>query len=112
MLVSFSDINNYKKDTMITRHDKEDAEFIKLAERFEKYICHLNLPDCEGAIIADQWAITAAHCAVEIVDKFNDGRKHFVNVNNVKVKVDKIIMFKEWDNIEELKNVAALAPTI
>lgn len=34
MLVSLSDTNNYKKDTMITRHDKEDAEFIKLAERF------------------------------------------------------------------------------
>lgn len=101
LLISFSDINNYKKDTMITRHDKDDADFIQLAKRFEKYMCHLNLPDCEGTIIADQWAITAAHCAVGIMDKLRAGRKHFVIINDEEIEVDKVIMYKEWDNLEE-----------
>lgn len=82
---------------MLTRHDKDEAEFLKIAERFEKYICHLNLPDCEGTIIADQWAISAAHCAVGIMEKFQAGRKHFVIINDVEIEVDKVIMYKEWE---------------
>lgn len=101
VLVSFSDTTNYKKDPMITRHDKDEAEFVKLAERFEKYMCHLNLPDCEGTIIADQWAITAAHCAIGIAEKFNNGLKHFVIVNDEEIEVDKVIMYNEWDDIQK-----------
>ncbi len=101
VLVSFSDTTNYKKDPMITRHDKDEAEFIKLAERFEKYMCHLNLPDCEGTIIADQWAITAAHCAIGIAEKFDSGLKHFVIVNDEEIEVDKVIMYNEWDDVQK-----------
>lgn len=108
VLVSFSDTNNFKKDTMITRHDKDEAEFIKLAERFEKYMCHLNLPDCEGTIIADQWAITAAHCAVGITEKFEAGLKHFVIINDTEIEVDKVIMYKEWENTEEYTSMEPL----
>jgi len=108
VLVSFSDINNYRKDTMITRHDKDDAEFIELAKCFEKYMCHLNLPDCEGTIIADQWAITAAHCAVLIVDKFEAGRKHFVIINDEEIEVDKVIMYNEWSNDSPEVDIALL----
>ncbi|WP_420570840.1 trypsin-like serine protease [Kordia sp.] len=100
-LVSFSYMNNKKHNPILTRHDKDDAEFIKLAEKFEKYMCHLNLPDCEGTIIGDQWAISAAHCAVGIVEKFDAGRKHFVIINGEEIEVDKVIMYKEWDNIQE-----------
>ena len=108
VLVSFNDLNNYKIDTMITRHDKEDADFIELAKRFEKYICHLNLPDCEGTIIADQWAITAAHCAVGIAEKFNNGLKHFVIINETEIEVDKVIMYKEWENTEAYTSMEPL----
>lgn len=112
LLVSFSYRNNAKNDEMITRHDKDDAEFIKLAEQFEKYICHINLPDCEGTIIADQWAITAAHCAVGIANKFKRGRKHFVIIDDEEIEVDKVIMNKEWDNppddISSLNDIALL----
>jgi len=116
-LTSFSYISNSKHDPMLTRHDKEEAEFFKIAERFEKYICHLNLPDCEGTIIADQWMLTAVHCAVGIMDKFNNGRKHFVIINDVEIEVDKVIMYKEWDegqiestlsNIESSNDIALL----
>lgn len=108
MLVSYSYTNNYKSDTMITRHDKEDAEFIELSKRFQKYICHLNLPDCEGTIIADEWAITAAHCAVGIAEKFEAGLKHFVIINDTEIEVDKVIMYKEWENIEEYNSMEPL----
>ena len=99
-LLSFSDTNSNGHDPMLTRHDKDEAEFLKLAEKFEKYMCHLNLPDCEGTIIADQWAISAAHCAVLITNKFEAGRKHFVIVNDVEIEVDKVIMYKDWDITE------------
>lgn len=97
LLVSLNYTNSNEQDLMLTRHDKDDAEFLKLAEQFEKYMCHLNLPDCEGTIIADQWAISAAHCAVLIVNKFEAGRKHFVIINDVEIEVDKVIMYKDWD---------------
>lgn len=101
LLVSFTYINNDEPDFMITRHDKDEVEFIKLAKKFEKYICHLNLPDCEGTVIADNWAITAAHCAVIIKEKFESGKKHFVIINDEEIEVDKIIMYKDWENPEE-----------
>ncbi len=101
VLVSFSYTNSTDQDLMLTRHDKEEAEFIKLAEQFDKYMCHLNLPDCEGTIIADQWVVSAAHCAVLIMDKFEAGRKHFVIINDVEIEVDKVIMYREWENPQE-----------
>lgn len=96
LLASFSYTNSNERDSMITRHDKDEAEFIKLAEQFEKYMCHVNLPGCEATIIADQWALTAAHCAIEIVNEFRDGRKHFVIINDIEIEVDKVIMHPSW----------------
>lgn len=112
LLVSFSYTNNNENYSMITRHDKDEAEFLKLAEKFEKYICHLNLPDCEGTIIADQWVLSAAHCATGIIYKFKEGRKHFVIINDVEIEIDKVIMYNEWDNpqadISSLNDIALL----
>lgn len=99
-LTGFTFIPDSKPDPMITRHDKDEAEFLKIAERFEKYMCLLNLPDCEGTIIADQWVLSAAHCAVIITQKFKDGKKHFVIINDVEIEVDKVIMYKEWQDRE------------
>ena len=110
--VSFSYTTGNEHELMITRHDKDEAEFLKLAERFEKYMCLLNLPDCEGTIIADQWVLSAAHCAVAITEKFYKGRKHFVIINDVEIEVDKVIMYKEWGNPQadnsSLKDIALL----
>jgi len=101
ILVSFSYTNSEERNPILIRHDKEEAEFFKLAERFEKYMCHINLPDCEGTIIADQWAISAAHCVIGIAEKFNSGEKHFVIVNGVEIEVDKVVMYKEWESLLE-----------
>lgn len=98
VFVSFRYSNSTAHNLMLTRHDKDEAEFFKIAEKFEKYMCHLNLPDCEGTIIADQWTISAAHCAVLIMEKFEAGRKHFVIINDEEIEVDKVIMYKEWGN--------------
>jgi hypothetical protein len=112
IFVSFSYTNSNEHTPMITRHDKDEAEFLKIAEQFEKYMCNLNLPGCEGTIIADQWAISAAHCAVYITEKFNNGWKHSVIINDVEIEVDKVIMYKDWDNSQtdnsSLKDIALL----
>ncbi len=112
LLISFSYTNNNEPDLILTRHDKDQAEFIKLAEQFEKYICLLNLPDCEGTIIADQWVLSAAHCAVIITEKFKEKKKHFVIINDVEIEVDKVIMYKKWANSRggnsSLKDIALL----
>ncbi|MBQ4804688.1 trypsin-like serine protease [Aquimarina sp. MMG015] len=110
--VGFSYTTSNKREVMITRHDKDESEFLKLAKKFEKYICHLNLPDCEGTIVADQWVLSAAHCAVGITQKFENGRKHFVIIDDVEIEVDKVIMYKEWDDPQAdnslLKDIALL----
>jgi len=102
LLVGFSYTNSNEHDEMITRHDKDETEFIKLAEKFEKYMCNLNLPGCEGTIIADQWAISAAHCAVYITEKFNRGLKHFVTINDVEIEVDKVMQAKLYVDEDEV----------
>ncbi|MBX2877938.1 MAG: trypsin-like serine protease [Saprospiraceae bacterium] len=85
---------------IVIRHDKPDAEYIKLAEQFKPYMCHLNLPDCEGTIISDQWAITAAHCAIEIKKKLEKGKEHCVIMNDQKVVVQKVIIHPKWETDE------------
>jgi len=85
---------------IITRDDKDDSEFIQLAERFQKVICHLNLPDCEGTIISDYWAISAAHCSIEIKEKLKEGKKHFVIINEQEIEVDQVIIHPKWKNNE------------
>lgn len=83
-------------DPIVVRHDLEDTVFTELAKQFEPYLCHLNLPDCEGTIIADQWAISAAHCAIEIQKKLAKGQKHNVIMNGQEVEVKEVIIHKQW----------------
>lgn len=99
-ITSFTHFDESRYDPIITRHDKNDIDFIKLAQRFEKYMCHLNLPDCEGTIIADQWAISAAHCSIEIQRKLKAGDKHFVIISETKIEVDQVIIHRKWKKDE------------
>lgn len=85
---------------ILIRHDKPDAEYIKLAEQFKPYLCHLNLPDCEGTIISDEWAVTAAHCAIEIKRKLEKGKEHCVIMNDKKVEVQAVVLHPKWQDDE------------
>lgn len=95
-LCSFSTIGI--DDPIIIRHDQEDAAYVELAKQFKPYMCHLNLPDCEGTIISDEWAITAAHCAIEIKQKLEKGRKHWVIMNDQKVEVLQVLIHPKWQD--------------
>ncbi len=85
---------------IITRHDKSDKDFQDLGKDFQKYMCHLNLPDCEGTMIEDKWAISAAHCSIEIQNKLKAGETHQVIVNGEKIEVDEVIIHKKWKRDE------------
>ena len=108
ILVSFSDTTSNEQNSMLIRHDKDEAEFLKIAEQFQQYMCHVNLPGCESTIVADQWALTAAHCAIEIVNEFRDGRKHFVVINDIEIEVDKVIMHPSWTASRDENDIALL----
>jgi len=96
----FCSFNAIFKPPIVIRHDKPDAEYIKLAEQFKPYLCHLNLPDCEGTIISDTWAITAAHCAIEIKKKLEKGKKHCVIMSDQKIEVQEVIIHPKWEKDE------------
>lgn len=104
---SFLGLNKNEYPPIITRHDKDDADFIELAKRFQKVMCHLNLPDCEGTIIDDNWAVSAAHCSIEIQEKLKRGEKHFVIINEMEFEVDRVIIHRKWKK-DEAYDIALL----
>lgn len=81
---------------IITRHNVGDKEFIAIGSRFEKNICHLNLPDCEGTIIKYNWIVTAAHCAIEIKEKLDAKTPHSVIIMDDHYLVDRVIIHEKW----------------
>lgn len=89
------------------RHDVDDSLFVALGERFKAYMCHLNLPDCEGAMIDAEWAVSAAHCAVEIRDKLERGGQHEVIINGELIGVDKVVIHRKYSR-EEAYDLALL----
>ena len=81
---------------IVRRHDVPDEDYIKLAQKFEDYTCHLDLPDGNGTFINSSWIITAAHIAVDVETKLNKGQKHFIRFKGKQYGVDKVVMHKAW----------------
>jgi Trypsin len=98
---------------IIIRHDKKDVDYQKLALRFQKSICHLNIPnkgnipDREGTLIKSDWVITAAHCAFDIDSLLKKQGIYYVTIMNKKYKVKKVIIHPKWFD-DEAADIALL----
>lgn len=74
---------------IIIRHDRQDSEYLELGQRFPS-LCHLNLPDGQGTLIAPQWILTAAHVARDL--KWG----HKITVGDKEYEVRRIVIHPQW----------------
>ena len=45
---------------IVRRHDIPDEAYLKQAQQFEDYTCHLDLPDGNGTFISSSWILTGS----------------------------------------------------
>lgn len=74
---------------IIIRHDREDIRYLELGQGFPS-LCHLNLPDGQGTLIAPQWILTAAHVARDL--KWG----HRVTIGNKEFEIRSVLIHPEW----------------
>lgn len=83
---------------IIIRHDRDDAEYRELGQRFEGSVVHMNLetpgnpPDGEGTLIGPRWVLTAAHVAVEVEPG------HRLTVSGDDYEVEAVFPHRAWDD--------------
>lgn len=74
---------------VIIRHDRADALYLSLGKRFSA-VCHMNLPDGEGTLIAPRWVLTAAHVAVDVPPG------HRVSIAGRNYAVEAVFINPDW----------------
>jgi hypothetical protein len=83
---------------IITRHDRDDAEYLRLGGQFEQVLAQLNLetpgnpPDGEGTLIARLWVLTAAHVGVEVETG------HMLTIAGKECEAETTYVHPEWDD--------------
>ena len=76
-------------EAIIIRHDREDSRYIALGRKYLS-VCHLNLPDGEGTLIAPDWILTAAHVALDLE------KGHQVTVNGKNYMITKVLIHPDY----------------
>src|SRR3989304_9059982 len=82
---------------IILRHDRADSLSLHLGSQYASLV-HMNLPtpkgagDGEGALIAPNWVLTAAHVGTEIK------KGHTVTVGSDSAVVDSVLLHFDWED--------------
>ena len=83
---------------IIIRHDRADADYQKLGERYRD--AYVGLRGATGTLIAPQWVLTAAH-AVEVLvpghaDYNSSAPPAKANIGGRDYQIDKVVLHPDW----------------
>ncbi|WP_411029628.1 S1 family peptidase [Spongiimicrobium sp. 3-5] len=79
---------------LIVRHDVSLDKFISLGKDYPQ-ICHL--ADGEGALIAQNWVLTAAHAAVVLKEELDNGLTPEVIIDEEQYPVEKVVLHPNFE---------------
>lgn len=93
-------------DAIVVRHDRDDAAFVELAQR---YPCTVAFQDRDpaalagtGTLIAPQWVLTAAHVAATL------GSRSVAEIDTREYPLERIVLHPQWRSDADLKVDIAL----
>jgi hypothetical protein len=78
--------------TIIIRHDRPDAAYLELGERYGHAVAHVE-ERAEGTLVAPRWVLTAAH-VIEASGPFD---APYVILGGERYAVERIVLHPDWD---------------
>ena len=94
-------------NAMVIRHDvaeqkylASEAEFPAVFPVFEQD----GRKECVATLISDQWAVTAAHCAILFGDLSAANLKHAVTISGRANQITRVVIPKEYGNLKPVFN--------
>jgi hypothetical protein len=105
-LLAFSLLLPLGSDAIVVRHDRDDAGFIRMAQRYRCTVTFrdLNPPALAGmgSLVAPQWVLTAAHVAATL------GRGSVAEMDGRQYAVEQIVLHPEWRRDQDVEVDIAL----
>ena len=77
------------------RHDKADAEYIALAEKYP-FVCKIGINGGDGTLINNQWVITAAHVAEGMQRKYGKELKIYFQGDIKEYAVEQVFIHPDF----------------